>query len=258
MSNGRGGPGDHAPTWEDAGESMWQVAVQAPPRQEPQPRVPQHIEAEWAGTGVAGGWDAQAAQDGKRKKKDKRARQEEPEDSGFDDDRVWTIGTTAVRPRRRWPRKLALLLLVIILIDLGALLVLRPDLCPNQNCRALSSTLRHHLGLLQNTPAPTPAPFTVAPNPVTLTVAASKVANASLTVTNASGDSVTWKASAGLPWITLTPASGALAADGTATLTFTAKPTNIKAGTYTTTVTISLTGATPQTVTVPVTIHVTS
>ena len=245
---------ERAPSWQDAGESMWQPAVQAPPRQES--RVPQHVEAEWMGTGIPGGWGAPPAEPAGKRKKGKRGKQAEPEDSGFDDDRVWTVGTTAVRPRRRWPRKLALLMLVIILIDLAALLVLRPDLCPNQNCRALSTTLRQHLGLTQNTPvAP---PFTAVPSSITLTVASGKSASPSLTVNNATSGSAAWKASVGLPWITVDPASGTLAANSAVALTLTAKPTGIKAGTYTTSITITITGTTPQTVSIPVTIKVTS
>jgi hypothetical protein len=253
MPNPRGASSERAPTWEDAGESMWQPAVQ-PPRQES--HLPQHIEAEWMGTGIAGGWDASQTPAGKQKKKGGRARQEEPEDSGFDDDRVWTVGTTAVRPRRSWPRKVALLLLLIILIDLAALVILRPDLCPTQGCRTLSTTLRHQLGLAQNTPAP--APLTANPSSITLAVATGKSATTILTIENATSGSATWKATAGLPWVTLNPSGGSLAANGTTGITVTAKPTNIKAGTYTTTITITLTDTPSQTVTIPVTIHVTS
>lgn len=246
--------GERAPSWQDAGESMWQPAVQAPPRQESP--MPQHVEAEWMGTGIPGSWGAPPAESAGKRKKGKRAKHDEPEDSGFDDDRVWTVGTTAVRPRRRWPRKLALLMLFIILIDLAALLVLRPDLCPNQSCRALSASLRQHLGLTQNTPA-TPS-FTTIPSSITLTVAAGKSASPSLTVNNATRDNAAWKASVGLSWITVNPTNGTLAANSAVALTLTAKPTGIKAGTYKTSITITLTGATPQTVTIPVTIKVTS
>jgi hypothetical protein len=232
---------------------MWQPAVQAPPRQESP--VPQHVEAEWMGTGIPGGWGAPPAESAGKRKKGKRAKHDEPEDSGFDDDRVWTVGTTAVRPHRRWPRKLALLMLFIILIDLAALLVLRPDLCPNQSCRTLSASLRQHLGLTQNTPVP--PSFTTIPSSITLTVAAGKSASPSLTVNNATSDNAAWKASVGLSWITVNPASGTLAANSAVALTLTAKPTGIKAGTYKTSITITLTGATPQTVTIPVTIKVT-
>jgi Protein kinase domain len=258
MPNARSAPGERAPTWEDAGESMWQPAVQPPRQDSPyqDSHLPQHIEAEWMGTGIAGSWDASQAPADKRKKKDRRAQQEEPEDSGFDDDRVWTVGTTAVRPRRRWPRKLALLLLLIALIDLAALVVLRPDLCPTQSCRTLSTTLRHQLGLAQNTPAP--APLTANPSSITLTVAVGKSATTVLTIKNATGGSATWKATAGLPWVTLNPSGGSLAANGTTGITITAKPANIKAGTYTTTITITLTDTPSQTVTIPVTINVTS
>src|SRR5579859_918594 len=255
LSGGRSASAERAPTWEDAGESMWQVAVQAPPR--PESRLPQHIEAEWMGNGVVDTWNAPPAEPAsKRKKKNKRGRQEEPEDSGFDDDRVWTVGTTAVRPRRRWPRRLALLFLLILLIDLAALVMLRPDLCPTQGCRTLSATLRHQFGLSQG--APKPASLNATPGSVTLNVASGKSASASFTIENATGSAITWKASPGLSWITLDPASGSLATNGAATLTLTAKPINVKAGTYTTNITITLATATPQTVSIPVTITVTA
>ena len=247
--------GERAPTWEDAGESMWHIAVPSGPRE--QPRVPQHVEAEWAGTGIPGGWEAQEEAGGKSKKKKrgKRGHPEEPEDSGFDDDRVWTVGMTAVRGRRRWPRKVALLMVIIILIDLAALVVLRPDLCPNASCRTLSTTLRQHLGLSQSATAP--ASFSADPSSVTLSVANGKSAVTTLTINNATKGNVTWKAATTLPWISTNPGSGSLAANSGAAVVLTAKPTNIKPGPYTTKITITFTGATTQSITIPVTLNVT-
>ena len=239
---------ERAPTWEDAGESMWQPAVQSPA-----PRIPQHVEAEWMGAAGAWGTSAPPAIPADNKKRGRRSRADEEDDSGFDDDRVWTVGTTAVRPRRRWPRKLMFLLLVVLLFDMGALVVLRPDLCPTSGCRDLSATLRQRFGLTQSAPSP----FVAKPNPVTLTVQSGKSGTANVTVKNATGSNISWKASADLAWLTLDPASGSLSVSGVTTITLTAKPPpSVKAGTYQTKMTITLTDATAQTLTIPVTVTV--
>jgi hypothetical protein len=177
-------------------------------------------------------------------------------ETGFDDDRIWTVGLTAVRRKnRRWVRRLALLLVLVLLVDMIVLVVARPDLCPSAGCRDLSALIHEKLPMLSRPATPAPAPVSATPSVVTLTSAASKSATAKVTVKNNAAGPVAMQAAAGLSWLSVTPASVPLAPSGTAQLTVTAKPAGIKAGTYTSTITLTVGAAV---LTVPVTIVVTA
>lgn len=213
------------------------------------------LEAEWAGHGVqvpAYGGAESAAREGRSR----RQRHEEPVDSGFDDDHVWTVGLTAVRRRnRRALYRLTLLLALVLLVDIVMLVVARPDLCPTAGCRDLSVLVHQKLPMLPQPSTPAPVIITANPTAIKLTTAASKSATAKLTLQSVSAGTESVEATTELPWLTIRPTGVPLAPGGTAQLTITAKPAGIKPGTYTTSITVTV-GA--QTLTVPVTVVVTA
>jgi len=215
------------------------------------------LDAPWerGADGAPGGEQGQGFERGNGKRSRKR-RTQEPVETGFDDDRVWTVGLTAVRRKnRRWVRRLALLLVLVLLVDIAVLVVARPDLCPSAGCRDLSALIHEKLPMLSQPATPAPAPVSATPSVVTLTSAASKSATAKVTVKSNAAGPVAMQAAAGLSWLSVTPASVPLAPGGTAQLTVTAKPAGIKAGTYTSTITLTVGAAV---YTVPVTIVVTA
>jgi hypothetical protein len=178
---------------------------------------------------------------------------DDPDDYlAFDDDRVWTQGLTAVRRKgRRWVRRLMLMLVLVLLVDITAVVVVRPDLCPTEGCRALHATLVQRLPILAHIGAPTATPLAADPAAFNLTVAAGKSVSVQLNVTNTHSAPVNWQAKSTLSWLTVDRSGGTLAAGASIKLTVTAKPANTKPGTYTGVVTLV---AGDATVTIPATI----
>jgi hypothetical protein len=62
---------------------------------------------------------------------------------------------------------------------------------------------------------------------------------AQFTLINTSADPITWSATASLNWVTITPASGALAGQGKTQLTAIAKPYGVAPGVYTGGITVT-------------------
>lgn len=185
-----------------------------------------------------------------------RANRPAPEDDielDYDNPKARRRRRNEFRRRPRWIRPALTLLLLLTLLDAAALVVLRPDLCPNATCRSIGARARSYLPFL-NTPAPQPpSDLTTDPASVKVSAVAGKTATAQIKVTNNTSAIVAWKAAAGLPWITLTPADGALPAQSGASLIATVNAAGVKAGAYSTTITITYG---QQTITIPVSIDV--
>lgn len=250
--------GERPPTWADAGANMWGGSAGS---------------ADWAASeagawsgapGMNGAmpqpttpWDQPAPADprasgGKIGRKGKRADPEE--DFGFDDERVWTVGSTAVHAnRRRWVRKLALFLLLLLLVDVAALVVTRPDLCPTNSCKQASAFIHQKVPFLHAPNIAAPVPLVAAPSSLSVKVVSGKVATTPLVLTNIGKADLTWKAAAALSWLALKPSSGTLGAGAHQPVAVTAKPIGIKPGNYTSTLTIT---TDKGTVSVPISIAV--
>lgn len=160
-------------------------------------------------------------------------------------------GKRSGRPRR-WLRRVAIVILLLVVVNVGALVVTRPDLCPVSACQSLSDKAHQYLPFLAQ-PSPTPPAVSGAPATVGINVAAGRSATTSLTFKDVSSGAVTWSASTGLTWVSVSPSRGSLQAGGSVTLTLTADASQVSAGTYSTTLTINSEG---QVTRVPVTITV--
>lgn len=79
---------------------------------------------------------------GKRRGRGARASYSSRSYEDFENEQVWTVGTTAVRKRNRLRRRVALFATLLLLFDLAALVIARPDLCPNSTCRVVSAQIR--------------------------------------------------------------------------------------------------------------------
>lgn len=251
--------GERRPTWADAGEGMWDGGGSAPLTPwRSNGASGRALSAGWAGEDSdawARGsalpattptpWDSPAAgdvlADGKRGNNGKRGRLADADsDSGFDDERVWTVGTTAVRAgRRRWVRKVALVLLLVLLVDLVALVVARPDLCPNASCKQVNAYLHQKVPFLYGASSVAPPPLVAAPATLAFSVTSGKSGTIPLVIKNTGSADLSWKAAAALPWLAISPAAGTLGAGAPQALTLSAKPIGIKPGSYTSAVTVT-------------------
>lgn len=255
--------GERAPTWNDAGAGMWGGGGSAPlmPWRSNPPNggdAGAGWEANGPGAwgnapGMSGGmppaaapWDQPAPADeyassGKRGKPGRFGRRAEPDDdSGFDDERVWTVGTTAVRAgRRRGVRKIALFLLLVLLVDMVVVVVARPDLCPTSGCKQVSAFIHQKVPFLHGASIVIPAPLVAAPTKLSVNAISGKTATVPFVLTNLGKADIAWKASVALSWLTLNPASGTLSAGAHQPMVVTAKPIGVKPGSYSSNVTVT-------------------
>jgi hypothetical protein len=95
--------------------------------------------------------------------------------------------------------------------------------------------------------------MTASPASLQITTPAGAEKGITFSLISAGANNVPWQASANPNWLTVSPASGMLAAGSATSITVTAKPTGINPGQYTGTVTVSAGGGTLR---VPVTITV--
>lgn len=188
-------------------------------------------------------WDADgsAYQSAVSARPDKQRQRASEDDGGFDDDRVWTVGHTAIRvKRRRRVRRLVLLLVVVLIFDMAALVVSRPDLCPTSGCRQLSGALHQRVPALDRLTAPSALAVSATPTTVKLTVTVGQNASDKVTVTNLGALSETELVSSSLTWVSVTPSSSALDAGQGMQVTIEARPdAKTSAGVHTGSVTIS-------------------
>jgi hypothetical protein len=180
---------------------------------------------------------------------------DDPDDyQAFDDDRVWTQGLTAVRRnRRRWVRRLALVMALVLLVDFATLVVARPDLCPSAGCRGLHSTLVQRFPVLQRFDVAPALGLTANPSALNLTVVTGKSVSTPITVSNAGPGPLTWHVTTTLSWLTVDHINGTLGAGASVKLTVTAKSAGVKSGTYSAGITLT---AGQTALTIPATIVV--
>lgn len=221
--------------------------------------------AEWSVQAPAWGYDGEseelAAHNGqratRRSSRGRNSRAIEPlaseEEMGWADDSIWNSGVedTAGQPRRRWPRRVALVLMLLLALNAAGLAVLRPDLCPISQCQVVSDTAHQYLPFLgQATPT---AAVGELPATVAITVPTGRSASAVVTFKSVASGAITWSARSDLKWLTVNPVTGSLQPGDSAMLTLTVNAAGIKPGTYSASLTITATG---QTLKVPVTITV--
>lgn len=171
----------------------------------------------------------------------------------FDDERVWTRGMTAVKPRGRLLRRIALFAVFLLLFDMVGLVIARPDLCPNDTCRMVSGQIHQALPFLRTWTLSGTPPLSTAPAQATFAAVVGKQTTTTLIVTNTGSQPVTWQATAGLPWLSVAPNTATLKPGATLPLTITAHPVNVKPATYTSTVTLAVG---PDSLDIPVTVTV--
>ncbi len=157
--------------------------------------------------------------------------------------------------RRGLMPRLLLVLLLLSVFDVGAVVIARPDLCPVSTCVSLSNKVHQAIPFLRNNAAPAPPVVSAKPAKVQLSVVAGKSASTPLDLQNATSASLDWQASAKLPWLDISPASGTLGVGSSTSLTVSAKATGIKPGPYTDTITVT---SAQGKVTIPVSVTVTS
>jgi|GEM_PF-1084153 len=221
--------------WSDAGDTMWGsdssgASLQAPVPQrapvaggissamlDPEPRT--------------GSGEMNADRVGISRRGSLHADPEEP-DAGFEDERDWTMGVRSLRPRRRWPRRIALLLTLVMLLDMALVVTVRPDLCPNTNCRVISAVLRQHAVVILHAGVAA-GPLTVIPSSLTLTTSGTSVSGVPIQISNSSNQTIAWDAHASLPWLDVSPVKGTLGPGSGQTLTLTPKSTGVRPGPYT-------------------------
>jgi hypothetical protein len=179
----------------------------------------------------------------------------------FEEQRVWTSGMTALGRRSRWTSWLIAILLIVAVINLGLLVVMRPELCPSRtahSCQAISAKAHKLLPFLggQNTPPVTQ--LTSNPTTIALHLAANKkTTTTTLTLTNSGPTTAHWTAQIepATTWLTLDKTSGVLVSKGSVTLTLAAGATGLRTGPHTTAITIT---SGSQVLIVPVTVTVTA
>lgn len=160
-------------------------------------------------------------------------------DAGYDDTSGWSRGLARLRGGRYHSlRKTALFATLILLFDLCALVLARPELCPTSGCLLIDQQVHQLAPTLYTNPAL--FPLSAQPATVTIHVAAGSSATGKVRITNTSDAPVTWQAKSGLPWLTLSPATGTLKAGANTALTLTVKSTGIKPAAYPAEVTVAV------------------
>ena len=170
----------------------------------------------------------------------------------FEEQRVWTTGTSAVRHGSRWAVWLLPILILLAVAGSGLVVVQRPDLCPVHVCQTISNKAHKalpFLGVGSAKPAPNLTASLTA-NP--LHVVSGKTANTTLNLTNAGPGVAHWTAVSGFSWLTLDTTSGSLNANQSATLTVTAASTGLHSGANTAEITITAASQAP--LIIPVTV----
>ncbi|MGZ3714112.1 MAG: protein kinase domain-containing protein [Ktedonobacterales bacterium] len=172
---------------------------------------------------------------------DPHTRRKSPaEHDDFDDERIWTKGMTAVKPRGRLLRRVALFALLLLLFDMAGLVIARPDLCPNGTCSMVSKQIHQALPFLRTwSLSGTPA-LSADPSEATFAAVIGKQTTTTLVLTNTGTAPLTWQAAVGLPWLAVAPTTATIKPGATLQLTITAHPVSVKPTTYTSTVTLAV------------------
>jgi hypothetical protein len=135
-------------------------------------------------------------------------------------------------------RPLLLFLVLLILVDGTLLVAVRPDLCPQNRCTVVRTTMQHYLSLLGIKSGLGPAsPLSAAPAAAKLHAAVGGASSVEIALTNTTSKKYGWSASSQLSWISISPASGTLEAKASTKVIVTARPTlTTRPNTYTTTI----------------------
>jgi hypothetical protein len=210
--------------------------------------------AEWSVQDPAWGYSAESealpARGERRARRHSAALLEPDEEDGqWPEEEAWA--TSRKRRPRRWVGRLVVVVLLLLVLNVGALAVMRPDLCPVSQCQLVSAKAHDLLPFLgQATPAPAVGEL---PPTVAITVPAGKAASAVVSFTNVASGAITWSAHTDLDWLTVNPVTGSLQPGDSATLTLTATASGISRGTFTTALKITVSG---RTTTVSITLTV--
>jgi serine/threonine protein kinase len=159
------------------------------------------------------------------------------------------------RDRGRWLRPLVFGVLPTLALGLILLVIAKPGICPNGACDSFSSAVRKAVPALNQfggAPAPSVS-LTASPVSLQMTTQAGVEKGATFSLISAGADKVPWQATASLPWLSISPASGMLTGGSATPITVTARPTGINPGQYTGAATITAGGSSLR---VPVTITV--
>jgi hypothetical protein len=144
-----------------------------------------------------------------------------------------------------WLRPAVIAAAVVLLLVLGSVAVLKPEVCPISACASISSNVHKVFGGNDAAAASGPtASLTASPQQIQLSTTAANPVTAQLKLTNAGSADVTWQATSDLKWVSFTPANGTIAAGATATVAVQATPTGIAPGTYPSNVVVTVGGTT--------------
>lgn len=149
------------------------------------------------------------------------------------DQKVWTNSQTIVKLGKRISVTpfVFLLLALMILTELAGFAVTRPDLCVTHACAVVASEVEKYAPNLRIPGAP--APVTFAPDTLKITAATNSAEKITVTLTNKGSEAVNWSATTTLGWLSVSPASGALAKGAHTQLTLTSRPSGVTPGSYT-------------------------
>ncbi|MDE3230878.1 MAG: protein kinase [Chloroflexota bacterium] len=176
-----------------------------------------------------GQYDGQGADRHSRRRMDDAVDYREPASA---ERRVWTDRQSIVNIGKRislTPFILAALALAIV-FELAGFAVTRPDLCVSHACAVVAGEVQKYAPDLRIPGAP--APITFAPGDLKITSATDGTGSLAVTLTNSGARPVTWSASTTLSWLSVSPASGALAPGAHVRLTLTARPSGVSPGSY--------------------------
>jgi hypothetical protein len=141
-------------------------------------------------------------------------------------------------------------------LGLALLAIAKPSLCPGGACDSFSSAARKAIPALNQLGGGAPAAsvsMTASPMSLQITTPAGAEKGVTFSLISAGASNVPWQSTVTPTWLTVSPATGSLAAGSATSITVTAKPTGINPGQYTGAVTVAAGGATLR---VPVTITV--
>jgi hypothetical protein len=173
----------------------------------------------------------------------------------FEDQKVWTNSHGAIGRHSRWMRWLIPVILLLVLVDVGLVAVVRPDLCPANSCQAISAKAHKLLPFLSSAASKPEISLRASPSTVSLKMAANKTVSETVQLTNSGSAVAHWTALSGFSWLTLDVVKGSLGASSTITLTVTANSKGISPGPHTNAITITAGG---KDLIIPVTVTVTS
>lgn len=138
-----------------------------------------------------------------------------------------------------WLRPAIIAAVVLLLVALGGVAVLKPEVCPISACASISAKVHKVFGGNAAAEPPAAPALTASPQQIQLSTTSATPVSAQLKLTNSGSASMNWQATSDLKWVVFTPANGTVAPGATATIAVQATPTGIAPGTYTSNVVIT-------------------